>query len=332
MTKLILDGTFYINDPLKNIGLQSISIYYAGKIFTTTDGQKLPKSIGLPPKDRVIQLAKGSGDRLQFDIEGNDWASNLQYYETVSDWVKAAVPNKNFGWYRIVPKREFWKSLEDQKATNDKRQGIADRVQSFYPSFYNLFDDPALATWKHMATTNAQEARRMARNGQKVYPYLWPQYHPGSSKTSIRRQFIPYAMFKEMMLHTLSVADGFVLWGGYSWNSGGDDSGPSGPITWASREKDSGWYRALTEVMSDLGSIPDIPTEPEPDEPEPPVPADPDLTARVEALESSVSVLGAAVSAINTRLDVVNLELQNSKAARREAGEALKGAGTALLP
>lgn len=314
MAKLVLDGTFYGNDPLKNIGLQSHQIVYAAKIFTTVDGTKLPRAQGLPPRDRVEQLAEGAADRFQFDIEGSDWASHLEYYETVSGWVKAVAPDKKFGWYRIVPRREFWKTIEEQRIVNNKRQGIADRVDTFYPSFYNLFDDPTLQRWKFMASTNMQEARRMAHNDQQVYPYLWPQYHPGSSDTSIRLDYIPYAMFKEMMEFTLTLADGFVLWGGY-------DFSVRKPITWSSTEENSGWYKALKEVMANLDAIPDPPEEPEPEEPEPE--PDPALTVRVEALESQVAVLESAVSGINTRLDEVDQELHKGQKARTEAGAAL---------
>lgn len=75
------------------------------------------------------------------------------------------------------------------------------------------------------------ESRRLARRGQAVVPFVWPEFHTHSS---LADQYIGYADFHRLLSRVQQKADGVILWG---------------RSVMTDPHRDTDWYRAVVDVF-----------------------------------------------------------------------------------
>ncbi|MCE7886472.1 MAG: hypothetical protein DYH13_03090 [Alphaproteobacteria bacterium PRO2] len=104
---------------------------------------------------------------------------SIDKYIAVAEIVNEVRPDLEFGFYGVMPVRDYWTPVLNNpanmaawQALNDQAGQIAEHVDMIFPSIYTFYDD--LAGWKKYAEANLLEA---LQHGKPVYPYMWSQYH-----------------------------------------------------------------------------------------------------------------------------------------------------------
>lgn len=127
---------------------------------------------------------------------------------------------------------DYWRSNLDKfsinyqnwLAANAYLAPLAQKADYVFPSLYTFYDyydgdaSPSLDNWQMYANLNIAEARRY---GKPVYPFVWPQFHPGGPHKDY--SYIPTDYWAREISYVRYYADGMVLWGwgGFlneSWN------------------------------------------------------------------------------------------------------------------
>lgn len=127
---------------------------------------------------------------------------------------KRARPDLKFGFYSLLPSRNFWAATADPASQRHKQwlkrnrrlKPLANEVDLIFPSLYAFYPDQK--SWALFAQRTLQEARRY---GKPVYPFLWPQYHGLDKKKNNPWVEEPY--WASQLQTCLQGADGLVLWG-----------------------------------------------------------------------------------------------------------------------
>jgi len=151
-------------------------------------------------------------------------AENLPKLIQILRWMRDEVPSLKLGFYGLVPTYDEQLTYFDEstdyfkqyQALNDKLQPLADVVDALFPSCYTMHKIGYQAQWPTGWATYTRamikEARRLAPS-KPVFPFIWPQYHNGSTPKSLAYQYID-GDYWAMQLGVLSTwADGCVLWG-----------------------------------------------------------------------------------------------------------------------
>jgi hypothetical protein len=142
-------------------------------------------------------------------------AANVRNYSRVAEIARATLPKARFGFYGVMPCREYWglvnqirDRLRGWKECNQQGDDIAPRVDAVFPSLYTFYNDPK--SWDIYARGMIEEARRYHK---PVYVFLWPEYHPSNSLlkgTNVGPQF-----WRHQLEFCRGLADGIVIWGGW---------------------------------------------------------------------------------------------------------------------
>ncbi|MFC8450848.1 discoidin domain-containing protein [Kitasatospora sp. NPDC057223] len=134
-------------------------------------------------------------------------ADHLARLSQLQSWArKVAAPGQTIGWYGLLGNTSAaYRPLYQQLIQQD---GPA----AFFPSAYTFSANET--TWSTTLTGNLATAAAIA-TGVPVYPYIWPQYHQGSSPDSLSLGFVPAAQWSYQLatLHDLGLG-GAVVWGG----------------------------------------------------------------------------------------------------------------------
>jgi hypothetical protein len=132
----------------------------------------------------------------------------------VSDIARATTPDRNFGFYGLLPHAAYWAIvLRDEKAiaawrrSNEISRPLASRVDFVLPSLYTFYEDRE--GWVRAAREVLTAARQY---GKPVYPFLWPEYH---DSTKLAGQPLPRDYWRMQLELCRQYADGVVIWGGY---------------------------------------------------------------------------------------------------------------------
>lgn len=154
-------------------------------------------------------------------------------------WARDVEPSQVIGWYGL---------LENTTTANyPYYQDLiaSDTNTAFFPSGYTF--SASEETWD--TTIQADAAKAAAIDSSvPVIPYVWPQYHQGSSPSSLSETFIPAAQWAvELAQIAESGMAGVVIWGGLS---------TSGTCS-ATCESEAGsepWYSATEDFLTWLAS------------------------------------------------------------------------------
>jgi len=215
----LFDAMNFKGQPdLSPYGFEPTHIVYEASLFpaksTATDAPS-GDAIG-----KVVSAAPDWRGLLIVDVER--WIGlpdERERYIDLTQRIKALMPNRQIGYYSVVPVRDYWRAKESSgsakyaqwQSENDKLQALADKVDVLYPSLYTFYDNQA--GWVAYARENLREARRLA-HGKPVYAFLWPMYH--ESNPELRGQFIPADYWRLELETVAQYADGAVFWGGGS--------------------------------------------------------------------------------------------------------------------
>jgi len=221
---LVYDSTSFSRKPnLAGYGFPAINIIYSGELWQQGESRDQP-----PGHDRLFLLGKKVGQDFSptvIDIE--HWPiqratkaeiqASVQKYLAVMDGLRKGAPNTRFGYYGMVPIRDYWRAIKGPadpeykqwQAENDALQALADSVDILFPSIYTFYTDRK--GWETYAIEQIREARLLAK-GKPVYAFLWPNYH--DSNKLLGGSPLP-ADFWQFELETMKRhADGVVIWDG----------------------------------------------------------------------------------------------------------------------
>ena len=142
-------------------------------------------------------------------------AANVAKYIRVADIAHEAAPKATFGFYGLMPCREYWGLVNNDRRKIDEwrecsRQGeaIANHVEVIFPSLYTFYNDQN--SWDIYARGMIEEARRYKK---PVYVFLWPEFHV--SNRLLKGTEIPAKFWRHELDFCRGLADGIVIWGGW---------------------------------------------------------------------------------------------------------------------
>lgn len=196
---------------------------------------------------KIVAAGVGPSGLLVIDIEHWNMLSMAtrdnareKFIQTLDRFHEAA-PGLKVGLYEILPSRNYWTAL-GQNGANGYRSWQADNnfaapivahVDALFPSLYTFY--PNEAGWVKYATENLREARRIS-HGKPIYCFLWPQYHGNFL-------MVPGDYWRAELDTCHRLADGIVIWGGYTMTNG------FAALPW---RDDAPWWQATLEFVKTL--------------------------------------------------------------------------------
>lgn len=223
----VYDATRYLDKPpLTRFGLVDLPVVYGAQIW----GGR-PKHTLLPTRRQVETAVRRriptGTDLVVLDIEHWPWRLKRVSSASLSDTVekfravmrefRALRPETRFGYYSVVPLRDYHCSLKEGghpcydtwREEGRLYAPLIHEVDALFPSLYTFFEDRD--AWRDYAIRHVKEARRLAPD-KPVYPFIWPATHH-MRKGELRYIEPSYWL---LQLHTLAEhADGIVIWGGF---------------------------------------------------------------------------------------------------------------------
>ena len=218
----IFDGTLYQGKP--QLPLKPITIIYSGDLWKGANRENIPDVATIA---NLAKKAQATGIGV-IDVE--HWPmdqTGFGKYESLLQEFKRVGPRVKFGFYGIVPIRNYWGAIQGKgkpgylewQKKNAGAEPIGQTSDIIFPSLYTLYDDRE--GWQKYAIAQIQEVRKY---GKPVYVFLWPEY------ADLSGRYIP-ADFWNMELQTArKYADGIVIWGGEN-NQKWDDQAPWWKVT-----------------------------------------------------------------------------------------------------
>lgn len=230
--KVIFDGTLYRNKNMENekFFVPIKLLYHHVSLFRTKENIIEPEYL----REVARKLPKSSIPYI-LDIEiwdvhtGDDTQANknIDKYILVIDTMKKARPDLKFGYYGVLPNRDYWspvsndpQKLAEWNHINGRLKRLAQHVDVICPSLYTFYNDPV--GWRKYALETLKRARAY---GKPVYPFLWPQYH--NSNRLLGGEFVSDKFWKEQLALVYTQSDGIIIWGGYNL-----DKSNYGPMQW----------------------------------------------------------------------------------------------------
>lgn len=219
---IVFDALLYKGKPdLTPLGMSAIRVIYEDELWN-----KIGDNHEHPNIDKIASVARmlKPGSIACIDIEC--WPVNdpkpdvarasIEKYLIVARIFKKEAPSVRIGFYSVLPVRDHVRANGKKESTgfrqwqaeNDTLKPLAEIVDYIFPSLYTLSASPQY--WRVFAEANIAEARRY---GKPVYPFLWPEYHPGIGKLS--GQYIPKDFWELELEMCYRNADGLVVWGGW---------------------------------------------------------------------------------------------------------------------
>lgn len=199
---------------------------------------------------KIVAGGAGPGGIIVIDLEqwpmtgANAAASRQNYIETLDRFRKAS-PNGKFGLYDVLPGRQYWPAMGPRggavyrswEQSVDLTRPIVPHVDALFPSLYTFYPDQS--GWVRYATENLRQARRIA-DGKPVYCFLWPQYHDSAATPFA---LIPGDYWRLQLETCRKLADGVVIWGGYTSKNG---------FTQLPWDDNADWWKATLNFVKTL--------------------------------------------------------------------------------
>ncbi len=219
----VFDGTRFLDKPnMRELGFTPVKVIYEMMLW-----DKPMDEVGLwelPSRVLVEEwagVAKGVNNELTIiDIE--HWPTNttesemqksIENYSTVYDWFKEAQPGMQFGYYDMVPIKNYWAYPTDERlqiwqSRNDKLKPMADKVDALFPQLYTFNQDED--AWVNSARYYLKEAKRISGD-KPVYAFLWPQYIAKDDQ-ALDGTYIDAEFWQTQLETARHYADGVVIW------------------------------------------------------------------------------------------------------------------------
>jgi hypothetical protein len=238
----VFDALSYKNKPetLQALGLEHIYVAYSGQLFP--DKKDTPEA---PPEDFLkAAAAKFPATTAPVVIDIENWptliddkakrTTDIANLTFVVRALRSARPDLKFGYYAVIPEREYWAAVDPVKhdgrawkLNNERlRKELAGDVDAIFPSLYTFYPDKK--GWVRYAEENLKEAKQYHK---PVYAFLWPEYH--DSNKDLKGTNLDADYWKLELETCRRHADGIVIWGGFQkeW----DENAP--------------WWKATVEFM-----------------------------------------------------------------------------------
>jgi hypothetical protein len=142
-------------------------------------------------------------------------SKNIDMLNRVLAVAHEALPNATFGYYGLLPCRDYWSVVGGDPAKfrawqtcNAALDRIGEHVDFIFPSIYTFYNDQN--GWDKFAAAQLEAARRYHKS---VYAFLWPEFHV--SNAALRGKNIPAAFWRHQLEFCKAHADGIVIWGGW---------------------------------------------------------------------------------------------------------------------
>jgi hypothetical protein len=149
------------------------------------------------------------------DIEAN---KNIDKYIKVIKIFKDIRPDLKFGFYSVLPNRDYWSVISNDKKKikqwnkiNKRLKRLAQYVDVVCPSLYTFYDN--IDDWKIYAYENIKKAKEY---NKPIYAFIWPQFH--FSNKRLKGKFLNKNFWK-IQLDFLKNIDALVIWGGWNPNN-----------------------------------------------------------------------------------------------------------------
>jgi glycosyl hydrolase family 56 (putative hyaluronidase) len=250
---LIFDATLYRDKPdLSVLGIKPLKVIDRGFLQQSDRGDAPDKDL---IKALVAKLPKDAARTVVIDIEhwpvtgeATTVLDSISKLHAVIAAFKTYAPEKAFGFYGLLPIRDYWRALQGPgnakyqqwQAENDRLVPLAVDVDALFPSIYTFYEDQI--GWIKYAEAQVCEARRLSN--RPVFPFLWPEYH--DSNRTLRGIYLD-ARFWRVQLETMrNTADGVVIWGGY-------DLQRNRPRDW---DENAAWWQQTKQFANELRSKP----------------------------------------------------------------------------
>jgi hypothetical protein len=223
----VYDATLYSDRPTASFGgITTLTVAYTGNLWNKgEDIQQLPKA------EKIKDAVKNASPLFIIDIEHlhtvpsktvstKQAEEGLDKLREVLAKFKTASPQTKFGYYSMVPLRDYWRAIKGPgtkeylawQSENDSIKPLANDVDVVFPSLYAFYPDQK--GWVTYARENIAEARRLAP-GKQVIVFLWPQFHPSGKAGN--PPFLPLEFWRLQLDTVRKHADGVVIWGGWDF-------------------------------------------------------------------------------------------------------------------
>ena len=146
--------------------------------------------------------------------EGYDNKESVANYVSVASELRRKMPKINFGYYGVLPIREYYAPLRSKgqntpamkrwSDANKELMPVNDYVNVVMPSLYTFKKN--VDDWHVYALKNIEQARQYDK---PVIVFLWPEYH----KKRGGDYFIDGDYWKFQLETVYKHADGVVIWG-----------------------------------------------------------------------------------------------------------------------
>jgi len=206
---------------LSEFGIEEIQVLYEGEfrkpgaLETEIDRKWIVEN--------VLPKVAYNEDIVVVDIESWHPILEIEKYISVIEIFKEFRPETKFGYYGVLPYREYIGVINDRqlrtlgwKVRNSLMTPLAEVVDIVFPSLYTFSSD--YEDWEKYARENIAEAKKY---GKPVFPFIWPKYYYGSAErftngNILKEEFVS-GKFWKLQLETIesSGADGVVIWRGY---------------------------------------------------------------------------------------------------------------------
>lgn len=143
---------------------------------------------------------------------------NIDKYLLVIKTLKEARPDLKFGYFGVLPVRDYVSygprgkvQLEKWHYANIRVKRLAQYVDVIAPEFYMYIND--INHWENYTILAMKEARIY---GKPVLPFIWPEYMDSRQniKLGIAATFMEHNIWKRQLVLLDKLADGIIVWGG----------------------------------------------------------------------------------------------------------------------
>lgn len=180
-------------------------------IFLTNYAKRLPNS-------KIPYILDIECWDIRPKVNDEEANKNIDKYILVIKTLKEARPDLKFGYFGVLPVRDYVSygtrgkaQLERWNYANIRAKRLAQYTDIIVPEFYMYIND--VNHWKNYTILAMKEARMY---GKPVLPFIWPEYMDSGQnlKLGIAATFMDSNIWRQQLVLLDKLADGIIVWGG----------------------------------------------------------------------------------------------------------------------
>ena len=246
----LYDATSYKSKKLKNEKIfPKMNLIYQRKLWKDWDNIISRETIDLLKIEETAKSLKFSEIPYIIDIE--HWNvhtmdkkianENIDKYIEVIKLFKKIRPDLKFGFYGVLPNRDYWspisndpKKINEWNIINNRLKRLAKYVDVVCPSLYTFYNN--IEDWNIYARENINRAKEY---NKPIYGFIWPQFH--RSNKIIGGDYLNDEFWSNQ-LNVLKDIDAIVIWGGWDSSKKGKDRN----LIW---NEEKNWWKITKEFI-----------------------------------------------------------------------------------